>query len=141
MPWTLRTLVFEAANVQINGRDGQPNVALQHQRNAARTLLREIDLLQLQQCPYCDGFGHAGNLCPLDAKLTLLRMGGTIETRQLLTRCRKDARTAKNLADNRSYSRLSAHAGFMLKKRTRTNQYDFADIQPPRRNQRTNGNA
>ena len=128
MPWNLATKINATANN--NAANQAPWMT------AARAIMREIELLRAQKCPYCDGFGHSGNMCPTDAKLTLLRRGGTTEMRQVLTQARKDARADANLGDNRNYSKLSASLGQQLKKRPRPNQHDYTDLQPPQQQPR-----
>ena len=42
---------------------------------AAQSLLVEFTRLNKQLCPYCDGWGHSGNDCPTDKKISQLRGG------------------------------------------------------------------
>ena len=63
MNWSIKTAIDAAAN------SGNQTAA------AARILKPEIDRLNNQRCPYCSGYGHSGNDCPTDAKISNLRQG------------------------------------------------------------------
>ena len=47
-------------------------------QNAAKVLVVEFERLEKQKCAYCNGFGHSGNDCPTDHKISHLR-GGVLE--------------------------------------------------------------
>ena len=51
--------------------------------NPAKALLPEFQRLAKQKCAYCSGWGHSGNDCPTDAKVSHLR-GGVREQNTLL---------------------------------------------------------
>ena len=85
--------------------------------NGAKAALKvELHLLLSQKCAYCSGFGHSGNDCPTDHKLSLLRLS-TSANRVLITTARKEARLHAGMATVTRYSLLSASAGRLLRKR------------------------
>ena len=65
MTWALWDIIKKGADAEVNDLAGGPNSAL----------LPEFDRLKIQKCPYCSGFGHSGNDCPTDAKISHLRGG------------------------------------------------------------------
>ena len=62
-------------------------------QSAAKTVKLEIDRLAIQMCPYCSGYGHSGNDCPTDHKLSNLREG-VREQVKIVAALRKQARQA-----------------------------------------------
>ena len=73
----------------------------------AQLLMLEFDRLGKQECPYCNGFGHSGNDCPTDRKISWLR-GGVREQTQVIQEARKSCRVAANMTDVKGFSLLSA---------------------------------
>ena len=65
-------------------------------REAAETILLDLNKLKKQRCPYCQGYGHSGKDCPTDRKLAPLR-NGTAEMKQVLMAVRKECRTEANM--------------------------------------------
>ena len=101
------------------------------QRIAAQAMKKEFELLYRQRCAYCSGYGHSGNQCPTDAKLLLMRRGGTGDMRLVLINARKQARKAAGMINNKNYSKLSVAAGMLLKKRPSPNKGDIMNLEPP----------
>ncbi len=74
---------------------------------AAQVLDLEFERLQKQRCPYCDGFGHSGNDCPTDAKISHIR-GGVKEQNTVITEVRKSCRLLAGMGKVTGFSLLSA---------------------------------
>ena len=114
MPWNMQVKLLGIAN----GNDGQRLKA------AAVFLGYEFERLKKQKCAYCDGYGHSGNDCPTDHKISHLR-GGVLEANRVLTAIRKQCRTEAGMADVTGFSLLSADPNkHGPKKRTRGNFND-----------------
>ena len=69
----------------------------------AKLLMTEIKKLNIQQCPYCDGFGHGGSYCPTDTKLASLRLDRGAQTACLNT-IRAELEALKQVLTARTYS-------------------------------------
>ena len=82
---------------EINARQAGPALAL----------YPEFERLAKQRCPYCSGYGHSGNDCPTDAKISHLR-GGVREQNAFIQKCRKEAREASGMKNVTGFSLLSA---------------------------------
>ncbi len=67
----------------------------------------EFARFQLQKCPYCDGFGHAGNDCPTDHKIAQLR-GGVSEQNKVIQDIRKKCRVSARMGGVKGFSLISA---------------------------------
>ena len=74
---------------------------------AAKALLPEFNRLKLQNCGFCDGWGHAGDDCPTDIKLSMLR-GGVKEQSEIITQLRKEGRKRAGMGGKQGFSLLSA---------------------------------
>ena len=84
----------------------------------------EFERLKKQKCAYCDGYGHSGNDCPTDHKISHLR-GGVLEARRVLEAIRKDCRKDAGMANITGFSLLSADPNKNgLGKRSRRNFND-----------------
>ena len=70
-------------------------------------LWSEVSTLAKQRCAYCSGYGHSGNNCPTDAKLSILRSSYR-GYRKLLTEARKAARKKYPMAATTHFSSLSS---------------------------------
>ena len=89
-------------------------------------LLPEFERLAKQRCAYCSGWGHSGNDCPTDAKITHMR-GGVREQNTFIQKCRKEARLNANMKNVTGFSLLSANTMNVGRKRKRPNF--FSDVQ------------
>ena len=78
MPWNFLTKLTEIINKNPGNETGA----------AAKVLKFEFDRLNKQKCAYCDGFGHSGNDCPTDFKVSQLR-GGVQEQTKVIQMIRK----------------------------------------------------
>ena len=74
---------------------------------AAILLSYEFERLKKQKCAYCDGWGHSGNDCPTDHKISQLR-GGVLEANRVLQLIRKECRKEAGMAHVSGFSLLSA---------------------------------
>ena len=83
-------------------------------------MIPEFERLAKQRCAYCSGWGHSGNDCPTDAKLTHLK-GGVSSQSKLINELRKVTRVKAGMGDKRGFSTLSAKAN-TLGKRKRGNR-------------------
>ena len=81
-----------------------------------RALLPEFERLSKQECPYCSGWGHSGNDCPTDRKISHMR-GGVREQNAYIQKCRKAARIASGMANVSGFSLLSAKPSLVGQKR------------------------
>ena len=86
---------------------------------AACALAGEFGRLDKQVCPYCDGYGHSGNDCPTDAKISHLRRG-VREQNELLQDIRKTLRAGSGMGQMTGFSLLSAQRPPKCRKRTRS---------------------
>ena len=93
-------------------------------KTAATVLSYEFDRLKKQKCAYCDGYGHSGNDCPTDHKISQLR-GGVLEANRVIQAIRKSCRKDAGMANVNGFSLLSADPNRTnLGKRARR---DFSD--------------
>ena len=93
-------------------------------KKAAEVLQLEFNRLAKQKCPYCDGFGHAGNDCPTDKKIAQMR-GGVLEQTQVLTAIRKECRELAGMGKVTGFSLLTPHPSkSLLGKRLRSDHWE-----------------
>ena len=92
-------------------------------RVAASVLSVEFTRLAKQKCGYCDGFGHSGNDCPTDRKISHLR-GGVAEQNKIVQQVRKASRIAANMKDVQGFSLLSAETGKAISKKRKRSEMD-----------------
>ncbi len=85
-------------------------------RTTAKVLSYEFERLNKQKCAYCSGFGHSGDDCPTDAKISLLR-GGILEATCIISEIRKQLREDANMAGVTGFSLLSAEEGRLRSKK------------------------
>ena len=90
---------------ELNKFISEPNV--QVMQTAGQILRLEVCRLAKQKCAYCDGYGHAGNDCPTDFKLTQLR-AGVREQAKLVQELRAECRVAAGMANVTGFSLLPA---------------------------------
>ena len=90
---------------------------------AAIVLNFEFERLGKQKCGYCDGWGHSGNDCPTDRKISQLR-GGVAEQNKVLQKLRKDCRVAAGMKNKTGFSLLSAETGKALSKKRKRSTMD-----------------
>ena len=83
----------------------------------------EFERLAKQKCGYCDGFGHSGNDCPTDRKISQLR-GGVAEQNKLLQQLRSSSRVAAGMKDVQGFSLLSVATGQALSKKRKRSEMD-----------------
>ena len=112
-PWTMQTKLTEISNKN-------DSEAL---RVAASVLSLEFARLAKQKCGYCDGFGHSGNDCPTDRKISQLR-GGVAEQNKIIQGLRKASRVAAGMRDVAGFSLLSAATGQALSKKRKRSEMD-----------------
>ena len=94
----------------------------------ALSLLEEFTKLGKQHCPFCSGWGHAGDDCPTDAKLAPLRLGTTAQ-RSLMTDLRAACRAKYKPANDVVYSMLQINAASSARKRKREAMaHDILDL-------------
>ena len=75
-------------------------------KRAAKMLLIEFDRLSIQECAYCNGFGHSREDCPTDKKLAAIRLGWE-ECTKVLNASRNERVEAVGMKDKSGYSWVS----------------------------------